>query len=104
MTRLGDVREIATVHWGIAQIALERKKFDEAFPHVAEAYAIAERLDLADGISVIGAVFGQLLVASGDADEGIRVLRKSLDAYRKLGRAEQAAQVQGIIDGIGEDT
>ena len=103
-TRLGDAREICAAHWAIARFALEQEKLEESFPHMAEAFAIADRLNLADGIGAIGEYFGQYLVARGKVDEGIRVLQKGLDAYYKLGRPDQAAQIQGIIDQIGKDT
>ena len=50
--------------------------------------------------NAIGDIFGQLLLAAGNKAPGIEVLTKSAAAFRKLGRAGEAEQVEELLKSI----
>jgi hypothetical protein len=91
---------IAASLWSIARIELERKQFDRAFPRVAEAWPLIVKLGRPDGIAFLGGVFGQFLAAADLPDEACNVLGPTAAAYRKLGRAAQAAEVEAMMADI----
>jgi tetratricopeptide (TPR) repeat protein len=95
--RLGEVRERAVTLWDMAQIELSRGQVQQAAPQIVEAYQIVDRLGSLDGICVIGAVFGQLLIAMGQRDEGLAVLRRAEQGYRQLQRPGRAEAVATLI-------
>ena len=61
--RLGDLDGIAAAQWHIAQIALARGQIEEAVPRLAEAWELLDKLGGAEGLAVVGRVFGQVLLA-----------------------------------------
>jgi hypothetical protein len=95
--KIGNVDGIAAAHWGLATIELRRGKVVEAAPQLAEAWSLFTRLGRADGIAAIGEIFGQVLVAAGQRDQAIAILRRSVEAYRKLGREERAHEVEALV-------
>jgi len=88
----------------IAQIFLARENVEEAAPLIREAYEIVDRTGRLEGVSVIGVLFGQFLIAAGQREQGLAVLRRSVDGFRKLGREERAGQVAGLIEQIEKDS
>ena len=95
--RLGDIDGIASALWAIARIELEQGKIAEAVPRVVEAWTLLLKLGRVEGIAAVGPVYGQMLAAAGQKDEGLSVLRRSADAWRKLGRMAQVQQVDALI-------
>ena len=100
---LGDKVGIAAALWDLAQLDLSREDVQAAAPRVAEAYQLVTQSGRAEGIAVIGTIFGQMLAMSEHRDQGLEVLRMSCDAYRKLGRDADASEVADLIAQI-EDT
>ena len=100
--RLGVIVGIAASLWSIAQIELEREQFEQAFPRLAEAWPLMVKLGRPDGIAAIGGVFGQFLAGAGALDEARNVLGQAAAAYRKLGLAAQAAQIEATMADINK--
>ncbi len=50
-----------------------------------------------EGICAIGMVFGQVLIATGEPEKGLAVLRRSEAGFRKLQRPADAEEVAEII-------
>ncbi len=97
---LGDQDGIAAALWDIAQIELQQGRIPAAAPRIAEAYEIFTRIGRLEGIAVIGAAHGQNLAVSGQKEQGLAVLRTSLEGFRKLGRHEAAQKVEKLISQI----
>ena len=76
---------------------MDQNQADDAAPRIAEAYAIVDRMGRLEGIVTIGEVFGQTLVATGRKNDGIAILRRSLEGYRKLGREQDVERLQSLI-------
>jgi tetratricopeptide (TPR) repeat protein len=95
---LGDVDGTANTLWSIAQTEIYHQKWQEAYDHLAESYAINLKLGHLDGICFVGLDLGQLLCAAGQRQEGIAILIRSRDGFVKLGRPEEAQQVQALLD------
>ena len=97
---LGDVGEKAHTLWSIAQIEMQKQDYPNAFPHLQESYAILLKLGRLDGIIYVGLDLGQLLCAGGENEEGMAILSRSRDGFRKLGQEGQARQVQALLDSL----
>lgn len=95
--RLGDVAGKAAALWNIAQIEISRNAWEQAVPRIFEAYQIVDSLGRLDGICIIGVTCGQLLIARGERDDGLAVLRRSEQGYRQLQRPGRAEAVANLI-------
>jgi tetratricopeptide (TPR) repeat protein len=95
--RLGDLDSQAATLWDIAQIELGRGDITKAAPLIAEAYAIVDQTGRLEGICAIGEVFGQILIAAGQREEGLAVLHRSEEGFRRMGRTANAEQIAALI-------
>jgi tetratricopeptide (TPR) repeat protein len=102
-TRLDDQDGRAATLWSLSQLDLSEMKPNDGIPRIVEAYAIVQRLGRAEGIAVIGQVLGQILAASGELDQAHQVLRGSAEMYSRLGRTEDAQEVERMIRELGLD-
>jgi tetratricopeptide (TPR) repeat protein len=100
--RLGNADGIASGLWDIARIELTRQQYDQAIPRLMEAWRIFEHLQRAEGLAVVGSVFGQVLAGLGLKEEALAVLRRSAGAFRKLGRVDEAEEVEALIATVAE--
>jgi len=94
---LGDEEGTANTLWSIGRIEMQREQYQQAREHMAESYAILLKLERLDGICWVGLDLGQLLYAAGQREEGLLVLRRSRDGFRRLGQEALAQQVEGLI-------
>jgi tetratricopeptide (TPR) repeat protein len=94
---LGDQDGIGAALWDIAQIEQQQGRIKDAAPRFAEAYEIVNRIGRLKGIAVIGEIYGQILASSGQKEQGLAVLRTSLEGFRKLGRHEAAQKVEQLM-------
>ena len=76
---------------------MNQNQVADAAPRIAEAYAIVDRMGRLQGIVTIGEEFGQILVASGHKNDGIAILRRSLEGCRKLGYEQDAQRLKSLI-------
>jgi tetratricopeptide (TPR) repeat protein len=100
--RLGDVRERAITLWDIAEIEIGRGNVGEATPLVIEAYQLCDRLNLLEGICIIGMTLGQLLIANDRRDQGLEVLHRSEEGFRRMQRHSEADAVAALITRLGQ--
>jgi tetratricopeptide (TPR) repeat protein len=98
--RLGGLDGQAAALWDMAQIELSRGDIEKAVPMIAEAYQIFDRIQRLYGICVIGITFGQNLVAAGEREAGLAVLRRSQEGLRKMQQHAKADQVAALIQSI----
>ncbi len=97
--RLEDRDGVAATLWDLAKIDLARGDTAGALPRLEEAFTLLERVGRAEGLAIVGERYGSLLlVAAGQDQEAMVVLRRSADAYRRLGRADNAERVQAMND------
>ncbi|MBL8540129.1 MAG: tetratricopeptide repeat protein, partial [Betaproteobacteria bacterium] len=95
--RLGDQEGIANVLWKIARVELGAQQYQEAYEHLARSYDILLKLGRLDGICMVGLDLGQLLCAAGQRDQGLVILRRSEEGFRKLQWNEQAERTAELI-------
>ncbi|WP_050432736.1 tetratricopeptide repeat protein [Chondromyces crocatus] len=95
--QLGNPRETAAILWQIARIHLSSHKPQPALETLARAYAIVQRAELLEGISVIGIDMGKLLCATGAHEEGLAILERSRSGFEQLGRTDRAQQTADLI-------
>ena len=88
--------------WAIAQIELGRGNVGEAVPLIVEAYQICDRLNRLEGICVIGMTLGQLLIANDRRDQGLAMLRRSEEGFRRMQRHSEADEVAALITRLGQ--
>jgi tetratricopeptide (TPR) repeat protein len=94
---LEDLDGTANALWSIARIEVQQRKWQEAFDHLSRSYAINLRLGRLDGICTVGVDLGLLLCASGQREEGLKILTLSRDGFLQLGRPGYTEQVQQLI-------
>ena len=97
--QLGDVDGIAAALFDLANIDIQEQKLSDAISKLAEAFPVFVRIGRADGIAIVGKVYGQLLAANG-RPEASEVLERSRQAFELLGWTDQARQVGEILAGI----
>jgi hypothetical protein len=95
--RLGYLDDQAGILWDIAQIELGRGDVAKAAPLITEAYLIVDQIGRLEGICVIGEVFGQILIAAGRREEGLAVLHRSEEGFRRMGCTADAERIAASI-------
>jgi tetratricopeptide (TPR) repeat protein len=95
---LGDKDGEANALWSIAKIELEKQTWQAAFEHLEASYAINLQLGRLDGICIVGLDLGQFLCATGQREEGLAKLQRSLVGFQKLGWAQQIAQTEAMLE------
>lgn len=97
---LGDLDGRANGLWGLSRIEIGQEKWQDAFDHLAESYAIYLKLGRLDGICHVGISLGQLLCMGGQREPGLQVLTRSRDGFQQLGQPTMAQQVQQLLNQI----
>jgi len=98
---LGDIDSKAATLWDLAQIEVKRKSVQTASDYLTESYGLFLKLDRLDGICFVGLLLGPLLCGDGNTEEGLNILQRSRDGFRKLGWKELAAQAEALIEKVG---
>ena len=96
--RLGALDSIAHAHWSIACIKDAQRRDQEVFEHLEKSYRLVLQLGRLDGIIVVGTELGQRLCEAGQTEAGIAILKRSQEGLLKLGRVDQACQLQTCIE------
>ncbi|BBK40815.1 hypothetical protein STVA_08350 [Allostella vacuolata] len=99
--RLGDVRSRSVTLHRIATTlleagAIEDGRVQEVFDALAEAFAIARRLGLPDGVAATGGLLAQVMAMGGHRDAALEVLDEVEQAHAMLGRADGVGQVRDL--------
>jgi tetratricopeptide (TPR) repeat protein len=109
--RLGDVRErsvtLQKIAAGlIAAGGLKQGRIQEIYDALAEAFGIAQKLRVPDGIAFIGIQLADILARAGLRDEALGVLDEAEAGFRVLGHAvgvEHVGRMREAIRGNGKD-
>jgi len=106
--QLGDQDGVANATYDIGQMQLFRaveksdaEAFRSAVEALTESYSINLKIGRLDGICFVGQALGRALAMAGEHDKAREILQCSLDGFRKLGRAQQAAQVEELLRQLG---
>ncbi|MDZ7317165.1 MAG: tetratricopeptide repeat protein, partial [candidate division KSB1 bacterium] len=91
---------IPTLH-NMAHIFLQQNDLQQAVEHFAEAYRLALETKDAMGLFNVGRDLGQLLVASGEKEKGVQILRQAYEIGRNAGLAG-TEEIKNILNAIGE--
>ncbi len=99
--RLGDVRERSVALQKLADTlvqlgALQDERAQEVFETLAESYAIARRLKLADGMAYVGWQLAQIMAGGGLRKEVLTLLDEVEEAFTVLKDAEGIAKVRDL--------
>ncbi|MFI5021401.1 MAG: tetratricopeptide repeat protein [Alphaproteobacteria bacterium] len=102
--QLGDQAGIAVASFEIGKMRLSRaaketdiEAFRLAVDALAESHGIFTKMGRLDGICAVGAILGQALAMGGQLDQAREILQRSLGGFRKLGRPQEAAQVEAFL-------
>ena len=96
--QLGDLDGIAAADWGLARSDLAREDYQSALPRMMESFQIYGHLQRPDGIAVVGAILGRLLMAAGQADLARQVLADSLAAATKIGWTDAVQRINELLN------
>jgi tetratricopeptide (TPR) repeat protein len=94
---LGDVDSSANSLYYLANLDLQAGNVEAASARLAESWAINVKLNRADGIAVVGRLYGQVLAAGQRLPEAREVLQRSEAAFRLLGWTDPADQVAEVL-------
>jgi tetratricopeptide (TPR) repeat protein len=100
--RLSDLDGQASAMWDIAQIELGRDNVREAVPLIVEAYQICDQINRLEGSCAIGMALEQLLIANDRRDQGIEVLHRSEEGFRRMQRHSEADRIAALITRLGQ--
>jgi tetratricopeptide (TPR) repeat protein len=99
--RIQDMENLAHIRFACAHIRLERGGLQTAetqtiVDELAESFALLSKLQHADGIAVVGSLFGRVLAAVGLPKEAFAVLDQAAAAFARLKQEAQVAQIREI--------
>ncbi|HYU31144.1 MAG TPA: hypothetical protein VEW48_03200 [Thermoanaerobaculia bacterium] len=94
--QLGDIEAIAGAQNDLAQLELKQGNRVGALERLAESWNLVCRIGRADGIAVVGQLYGQLL-AETDPSRALEILRTSREAFRVLGWTAEVNEVDELI-------
>nr|WP_244883503.1 CHAT domain-containing protein [Streptomyces zhihengii] len=95
--RLGDVDGVAAANWDLARIDLSRQDLASAAARLNTSFQLLQGLQRADGIAVVGAAWGQLLLNSGEHGRARQVLQAARAAAAKIGFTDQVNQLDELL-------
>jgi len=101
MRSTGEAEGIANALYGLAHIEFSQKNIKDAAPRLIEAYRILLRTGRAQGIANVGIALGQVLVGAKMSAEGLKVLRRSVEMFRKIGQENEALEGEKLITDLG---
>ena len=96
--RCGNASGIAGALWDISQIDMEEKNLEAATARIVEAYSIVVEIDETEGIAAIGKALGLILALRGQLEEGLEILHRSAEMYKKLGEETELSRTEEMID------
>ncbi|TWB29656.1 hypothetical protein FBZ88_10378 [Nitrospirillum bahiense] len=96
-----DLDSLAHIRFSCATIRLRRGGLQNGeaatiAEECAESYDLYQRIGRADGVAVVGALFGQILAAAGQTEEALSVLDQAADAYTTLGESQHVEHIRTI--------
>ncbi len=94
---LGDFGEQAVALWDLAQIELQRENHKAALPYLSESYSLFLKTGRLEGICAEGLYLGQFACMAGQTEEGLSILKRSRDGFRKMGMMDRAEETEMII-------
>ncbi|MBB4715146.1 tetratricopeptide (TPR) repeat protein [Streptomyces luteogriseus] len=100
--QLGDMDGIAAANWDLARIDLSRLDLDVAVPRLVTSFQLFLKLQRPDGIAVVGAALGQLLLAAGQHGQAQQVFQAGRAAAAKIGFADVVDQLDELLRATGD--
>ncbi|WP_239148828.1 tetratricopeptide repeat protein [Streptomyces sp. SID12501] len=96
--QLGDMDGIAAANWDLARIDLSRQDFDAAVPRLVTSFQLLLKLQRPDGIAVVGATLGQLLLVAGKQGQARQVFQTSRASAAKIGLSDVVDQLDELLN------
>ena len=91
---------IAPLH-SMAVIHLQNEEIEAAAERLREAFRLATEMQHAAGMYNVGRDLGHLLCKIGQKDEGLRLLRQSIDVGKRIG-ASHVQAVEELLEELAE--
>ncbi|MEW2131958.1 CHAT domain-containing protein [Streptomyces sp. NPDC005435] len=101
--RLSDMEGIAAANWDLAQIDLSRQDLSAATPRLVTSFGLLLKLQRPDGITVVGATLGQLLLAGGERGQARQVFQASRSAADKIGAADIVDRLDELLKATDDE-
>lgn len=95
-----DLPRVAALQYQLGSRDLQSGQHAQASQRIAESYRINVALDDARGISVVGAVHGQLLSMQGQRVAAKQVFERALQAARTLNEDKLVAHIQALLQQV----
>ncbi|MFF4270439.1 CHAT domain-containing protein [Streptomyces sp. NPDC001536] len=95
--QLGDMDGIAAANWDLARIELSRRDLNAAVPRLVTSFQLLLKLQRPDGIAVVGATLGQLLLAAGEHGQARQIFQTSRAAAAKIDMSDVVDQLDELL-------
>ena len=95
-----DLPRVAALQYQLGSRDLQSGQHAQASVRIAESYRVNVALDDARGISVVGAVHGQLLSMQGQRTQAKQVFERALQAARVLNEDKLVAHLQALLSQV----
>jgi tetratricopeptide (TPR) repeat protein len=107
--KTGDTHGISQIRFACARLRLARGGLEHGeaeiiLKELAESFHLLRGLQLPEGISVVGKLFGRILAVVGLRDEALTILDQSAAAYDQLKWVDGATEVRELQKRIREGT
>lgn len=93
---IGDLASKAITLWDLSKIVLP-KGDEKGIDYLLESYRILKDPDRLEGISFVGLDLGTLLCHAGNAKDGLEILDRSREGFKKLGMKDMLTHVEQAI-------
>ncbi|MFH1920287.1 MAG: tetratricopeptide repeat protein [Planctomycetota bacterium] len=100
--KLGRMEGVAADYSNLGLIYRGRGDLQRAEEMLRKSLEIEEKLGCVDGIASDYANLGRIAADRGDVGRARELWTKSLDLYRRTGASHRVQEVQGWLDGLGE--
>ncbi len=100
LRKCDDTASIAGILYALATLDLASGHIQEAAPKLAEAHALVERMNHAEGLAQVGAAFGPVLFRTGKPEQGRAVLTRSIECFTLMGDNNQAEKVTAVLHAL----
>jgi tetratricopeptide (TPR) repeat protein len=95
---LEDLDGVASTLYDMALLFLDEKmEPQKAYESLSQSYEILLEIGRLEGIAMVGVYFGQLHYAH-NPQQGMEILNRSIEGFKRLGMVDWVQHVQNLID------
>ncbi|MGW8889515.1 tetratricopeptide repeat protein, partial [Streptomyces sp. NPDC055749] len=99
---IGDMDGVAAASWDLACMDLSRQDLAAAAARLNTSFELLQKLQRADGVAVVGATWGQILLTAGERGRARQVLQAARAAAAKIALTDLVGQLDELLKATDE--